>query len=117
MTGKVLVACGGLSALWQAQSRNLADPNMAHYDLIGAIWTLRKELLIQLTFKHMKIHQDSGIPMVLTRLASMNVEMDSIAKWTIDKEVVGPIRYKLTREPWCCYTEGQRLMCQVAAEL
>jgi len=91
MTGKVLVACDGLSALWQAQSRNLADSNTAHCDLIGAIWTLRKELLIQLTFKHMKIHQDSGIPMVLTRLASMNVEMDSIAKWTIDKEVVGPI--------------------------
>jgi len=99
-TGKVQIACNGLSALRQAQSQKPIDPNMAHYDLIGAIQTLRNELPIQLTFEHMKGHQDSGTLMVLTRLTSMNMEMDSIAKWMIDRAVVGPIRYKILGEPW-----------------
>jgi len=41
---------------------------------------LRKELLLNLKFEHVKGNQDLGTPTALTQLASMNVEMDTVAK-------------------------------------
>jgi len=55
--------------------------------------------------------------MALTQLASMNVEMDTVVKRMIDTEIVGPIRYHIPGEPWCCYIAGQWLMQQVAAQI
>jgi len=117
MEGSILIVCDDLSALQQVQSRNLTDPNVAHYDLIRAIQLLQKELPIQLKFEHVKGHTDFGIPTALTILASMNAEMDAVAKRMIDKEAVGPKRYKIPGELWCCYVEGQWLTQQVAAHL
>jgi len=58
-------------------------------------------------FKHVKGHQDSWVPIALTQLMSMNVEMDLVAKSAIDREKRGPIQYHILGEPWCCYIDGQ----------
>jgi len=62
----------------------------------------------------MKGHQDSGTPMTLMQLASMNVEMDLAAKQMINKKIVSPVQYCIPGELWCCYIAGQWLTEQVA---
>jgi len=115
--GRVLIACDGLTTLCQAQSKYPSNPNLAHYELIGAIWQIWQELLIDFTFEHMKGHQDMGTPTALMLLASMNVEMDLAAKRMINKETVGSLWYHIPGELWCCYIEGQWLMRQVATQI
>jgi len=105
--GGVLLACDRLTALKQAQVKYPVDPHAAHYDLIGAIRTICKELPIKIKFEHVKGHQDSRQLTALTRLATMNVEMDAVAKQTIDAAAIGPKQYQLGHEPWVCYMGGE----------
>jgi len=77
--GHVTMACNGLSALWKAQATHLTEPSEAHYDLISVIRVLRQSLPVQLTFQHVKGHQNSGQMMVLPCLAWMNIKMDKCA--------------------------------------
>lgn len=115
--GGVLLACDGLTALKQAQSMHPVDPNTAHYDLIRVIRTIRKELQIQITFEHVKGHQDSGQITALSQLATMNVEMDAAAKQRIKVGNLGLKRYQLPSKPWVCYKEGNRVITKIAAML
>jgi len=82
--GQITVTCDGLSALQQAQQDNPTDPMLAHYDIIGAIQTMKSKLRVQLNLEHVCGHQDDGIMTVLTRQAWMNIKMDKLAKQTID---------------------------------
>jgi len=82
--GRITIACNGLSALKQAQCNHPTEPTLAHYELIGAIQTLKSKLTISLNFEHVRGHQDDGVTMVLMRQAWMNIEMDELAKKTID---------------------------------
>jgi len=70
MSGQVLVACNGLTALCQAQSQNPVDLNGAHYNLTGAIRTIQDKLPIKIILKHVKGHQDEGCITALTQLAT-----------------------------------------------
>jgi len=84
--GGVHIACDGLSALKQAQHNNPTDPTLVHYNLIGAIWTIKDKLPIKLKFKHVWGHQDSGIMMVLPWSAWTNIKMDELTKHKIDNQ-------------------------------
>jgi len=77
-----------------------------HYDLIGAIWAVWQSIPLQFSFEHVHGHQDLGITMVLTHTAWMNIEMDSLAKATIDGKATRPQRYHIAGEPWICYIKG-----------
>jgi len=87
------------AALWQVQSNQQADLAALHYNLIGAIWYLRKTIPLRLTFKHVKGHQDLGITMILPRPAWMNIEMDLLAKATIDCDAISPQKYQIEGKP------------------
>jgi len=88
--GHVQIECDGLSALKQAQSWQPINPDAPHYNLIGTIQNIRQAIPIQFSFKHVQGHQDSGITMVLTRTAWMNIEMDTLAKAMLGQNT-GPL--------------------------
>jgi len=106
-TGQIMIACDGLSAIRQARSSRPVDLEAVHYDLIGAIHQLRTQILIKVRFVHVKGHQDTGSITALPRLAWMNIEMDGLAKDTIDLQKQGPTRYQLGTEQWVCHIEGR----------
>jgi len=111
---QVLLACDGLTALQQAQSQNPVNLNGAHYDLIGTIQTIRDKLPNKITFEHVKGHQDDGCIAALTQLATMNIEMDEIAKKAVEPSTLRPTRYQVSGEPWVCYMSVKKhAMCQV----
>jgi len=58
--GQITVACDGLSALQQAQHDNPTNPTLAHYDIIGAIQTMKSKLQVQINLEHVHGHQDGG---------------------------------------------------------
>jgi len=64
----------------------LTELQEKHYDFISAIRHLRKTLPLTLRFHHVKGHQDRGQITVLSREASMNVEMDEEAKWKVSTD-------------------------------
>jgi len=108
--GHVTLACDGLSALRKAQSQQLTEPNEAHYDLISAIRELRKLLPIQVSFEHVKGHQDDGQITVLPRLAWMNIEMDLCAKRKVTSTGSHALTNGIPHEGWTCSIEGKRIV-------
>jgi len=78
--GAMTIACDGLSALKQAQYQQYTNPSVAHYDLIGAICWLWDSLPVDISFEHVKGHQDNGQSLALSWTAWMNIEMDTRAK-------------------------------------
>jgi len=116
-TGGVLLACNGLTTLKQAKVKYPLDPNTAHYNLIGVIRTICKELPIQIKFEHIKGYQDSRQITALTCLVTIDMEMDTAAKQTIDMVANRPKQYQLRHEPWVCYMGGDRLVTKIAPKL
>jgi len=109
--------CDGLSALKQAQSDNPTEPTLAHYDIIGAIQTLKGKLRVRLNLEHVRGHQDDGVMTALTRQAWMNIEMDELTKKTIDPAATQPTRYHIPGEPRICYAAGKRLVKNITGKL
>jgi len=59
-----MVTCNSLSMLQKDQVPHLTELNEAHYNLISAICKLKQSLPIQVTFQHVKGHQDTSQTMV-----------------------------------------------------
>jgi len=108
--GHETVACDGIAALGKAKKEAITESKEKHYDLISALRQMRRLLPITLGFKHVKGHQDSGLMMVLTREAWMNIEMDKVAKSKVSTD--GPLQqlYSIPYEGWICYLEGMRVI-------
>jgi len=89
----------------------------AHYNLLAAIQELQRQSPILSTIIHVKGHQDLGVTMVLSRLATMNIEMDEIAKHTVDmtKAQKGPST--IPEEPWSCAIKGRKLVKNIEKQL
>jgi len=115
--GQVTLACDGLSALRKAQSQQLTEPNEAHYDLISAIRELWKLLPIQVTFEHVKGHQDNCQITVLPRLAWMNIEMDLCAKRKVATTGNHALTDGIPHEGWTCSIEGKRIVKHMTTAL
>jgi len=94
----VTIACDGLLALKQAQYRGPPDPNMAHYEIISAIYQIHDQIPVKMTFEHVKGHQDNGQSLALSRLAWMNIEMDARAKQQAQSMYHGPDQYTIPYE-------------------
>jgi len=108
--GQVLIACDGISALQKTQTDAMAKPQDKHYDVIGAIHNLRRQLPLQLKFRHMKGYQDSEQITVLSREAWMNIAMDEDAKKKVSTDKIPDQQYNLLHEGWICYLEGVRII-------
>jgi len=89
----------------------------AHYNLLAAIQELQRQSPILSTIIHVKGHQDLGVTMVLSRLATMNIEMDEIAKHTVNmtKAQKGPST--IPEEPWSCAIKGRKLVKNIEKQL
>jgi len=98
--GSILVTCDGRSVLDRLQSKKSINPFAAHADLLRACQTIETHLPCQVQFIHVKGHQDNGLPMVLSREAWLNIEVDLAAKERINIaqsfSTKGPIPFK----PW-----------------
>jgi len=93
------------------------DPNCAHFNLIGAIRNLRKELTLSLKFKHVKGHQDRRQPTAHSWFASMNIEMNEWAKQAIQAGYQGLHQYQIPGKGWCCYINKEQITKQLATKL
>jgi len=109
-SGLVVIACDGLSAFKKAQSTYPTDPGEAHYNLISAIQNMRTLLPLQLTFEHVKGHQDQGFPTALSRLVCLNIQMDQAAKNKLSTEWLPSSNYMIPFEGWICAIEGRRIV-------
>jgi len=108
--GHITIACDGLSALKKAQSNYPTDPGEAHHDLISAIKNLRAAIPLQVTFTHVKGHQDQGLITALPRLAWMNIEMDGLAKQKLSQGERTANNDPIPFEGWTCRIEGLRVI-------
>jgi len=86
------------------QSQTIMDPNEVHYELSLQYGALRQWLLLQVSFKDIKGHQDTGQTTLLSQEAWMNIEMDKHAKQKVSLD--GPyvqlwsIPYKVELSNW-----------------
>jgi len=114
---KIMVACDGKSAVDWLNSRKPIRPMEVHFDLLAAIQELQRQSLIMSMIIHVKVHQDLGVMMVLSRLAMTNIEMDEIAKQmvTMTKAQKGP--NTIPEEPWSCAMKGRKLVKNIEKQL
>jgi len=68
---------------------------------------LQKTLPLTLRFHHVKGHQDCRQITVLSREASMNVEMDEEGKWKVSTDLPINQQYHIPYEGSICFIEGK----------
>ena len=82
--GNIHIGCDNIRGLttsfqWVADRRH---PNQKHSDILSAISGLLKLKRVNITWEHIKAHQDDVKDMdSLSRLEQLNVQMDGLAKW------------------------------------
>jgi len=108
-SGRIQVFCDGKSALGRAASSSPVSITEPHSDLITAIHNLRHRIKWNVTFTHVRGHQDGGHPTVLSREAMLNVEMDSRAKAKLGP---GTGSMAIPYEGWACYIEAKKIIKQ-----
>jgi len=65
----------------------------------------------------MKGHQDSGVTTVLSRLATMNIEMDKLAKHMVTTTKAQKGKNSILEELWSCTIAGRKLVKNIKKEL
>ena len=81
-SGRMSIHCDGLSAIQsiQYQSSEIYTTGK-NFDIINAIVNITHKLPLQITYEHIKGHQDRGSAYnSLSRLAQLNIMVDSLAK-------------------------------------
>ena len=79
--GAVHIACDNEQALQVLHPDFLPDPQYANFDLVNSIFLLLKQSPLSWTYEHVYGHQDSRkLHRPLTRLKTLNVSMDHLAK-------------------------------------
>jgi len=83
-------------------------PMELHFDLLLAVRTLINTHGFTIHLVFVQSHQDTGVPMVLTWDAHMNIKVDGLAKHKADTAFAGPSIYSLPGNKWVCYmVQGQ----------
>jgi hypothetical protein len=119
ITGTVLAACDGLSALRQIEKmHDFIDPNLPQYDLILAIRNIIRQTSWSWSWTHVKGHQDNETSFDnLDMLSQINVRMDQLAKeyW---KQTLGQRSLQaITGEPWPLLLDGQKVTSNMREKL
>ncbi len=111
--GSIEIGCDGLSALQSAFDHGLyLSSDMPDYDLIGAIYHLRKSSKISWSYRHVKGHQDDVIS-DLDAWAQQNVHMDAAAKQHIAIAKATPRHFDIPGEPWQLWIEGRKITSKI----
>ena len=80
-SGSLLLACDNEAAGYSITQTNFPTPRQNDFDLLQAISRTKRSLPILLSYKHVEGHQSTKYPgQTLDKWASLNEEMDSLAK-------------------------------------
>ena len=105
----ITIACDNITSLHIFNPDYFPNTNQANFNLLSACWTLLQESSIQWYPVHVKGHQDDHARVhSLSRLAKLNVAMDSLAKqyWlhlittSPINEFTTPISHQIYKEGW-----------------
>jgi len=111
--GNVQIGCDGLSALQHVFEREPFLPtDFPDYDLLGAIYHLRKISKVTWSHRHVKGHQDDHST-ELDQWASLNVQMDAQAKSFLPQASWSPRHYDIEGEPWQLWIQGSKITKEV----
>jgi hypothetical protein len=115
--GQVEICCDGASALTTAFDKG---PFLSHYipdyDLIGAIYALRKSSTIQWSHRHVKGHQDN-YSSDLDIWAQCNVDMDAKAKSFLATTQRSARHYDVEGEPWQVWLQDSKITNNMQAKI
>jgi len=111
--GAIEIGCDGLSALQTSfdYGPHLSS-DISNYDLIGAIYHMRKMSKVSWTYRHVKGHQDKTSS-DLDEWATQNVRMDTLAKQHLSSARRAPRHYNIAGEPWQLWVEGKKITSRI----
>jgi len=111
------LACDGklvLHRLWNRRKTSVSEP---HYDLLSGTCNLLSNSGFQVTLAHVKGHQDTGVPTVLTQDVMLNIEADTLAKDKLSRYMPSPSVYIIPFSYGACYVGGKRVVKNIQAML
>jgi hypothetical protein len=111
--GSIEIGCDGLSALQTSfdQGLNLLS-DIPDYDLIGAIYHMRKTSKVLWSYRHVKGHQDDE-GSDLDDWEKQNVKMDAWAKQHLSVASTTPRHYNILGEPWQLWVDGRKVTSKI----
>ena len=105
---RLSIYCDGLEAIRKSSlPLRWARGSPTQYDLLGAIWHLRRLLRCQPSFCHVKGHQDAPYSQ-LDFPSQLNHHMDSRAKAFLRRKPSAPLP-SIFMEPWTAYISGEKI--------
>ncbi len=115
--GQIELGCDGLSALETAFDKGpFLQSDFPDYDLVGAIYHLRKTSAVTWTYRHVKGHQDNHSS-DLDIWAQCNVQMDSQAKAHLSVANASPRHYDVEGEPWQLWIQHRKVTSDIHTNL
>jgi len=117
-SGAIEFGCDNITAI-QKGLAELFYPNIQHrnFDLLWAIHHLRHLIPVEITFRHVRGHQDEIDNAVLDPWALLNIMVDKEAKWYLSKVISDPSRdadLKIVSPHWNVYMDGPPITCKVS---
>jgi hypothetical protein len=115
--GQIELGCDGLSALETAFDKGpFLQSDFPDYDLVGAIYHLRKISAVSWTYRHVKGHQDDHSS-DLDNWAQLNVQMDSRAKAHLSVARSSSRHYNVEGEPWQLWIQDRKVTLDIHTNL
>lgn len=107
--GQIEIGCDGLSALQTAlESFPSLSTDVPDYDLLGAIFHLRRLSKITWSYRHVKGHQDDQSS-DLNLWAQHNIKMDQWAKNHIQIAKHSSRHFNIPGEPWQLWAKDKKV--------
>jgi hypothetical protein len=107
--GQVELGCDGASALNTTFEKDpVLNSDTPDFDLVGAIYQLRKTLKVLWRHRHVKGHQDES-SVELDDWALCNVSMDKKAKLHLSMARFSPRHFSIEGEPWQLWVKGEKV--------
>jgi hypothetical protein len=111
--GSIEIGCDGLSALQTSFDHEpYLTSDVSNYDMIGAIYHMRKISKVTWTYRHVKGHQDDN-GLDLDVWAQQNVTMDARAKQHLSIARTTPRHHNIKGEPWQLWVEGRKITAKI----
>jgi hypothetical protein len=114
-SGGITIGCDGLSALHQAEGdADIVPLSTTDYDILCVIRLRLLRVPIQVSFQHVRGHQDDTKSMSsLTRWERLNVEMDSLAKAALQYFTNYPPHSTIAEEPWSIWVQNTKIISNI----
>jgi len=107
--GQVEIGCDGSAALRIAFGRDpILSSDIPDFDLVGAIYSLRRESTVTWSHRHVKGHQDE-LSDDLDIWATRNVLMDKRAKEHFQVAQKSERHFTIEGEPWQLWVDGSKV--------